>query len=72
MIKKYIEDYRIEYGKEVDFNNEKECLQPLLDIFHSKYFHKTSDRKKGRLNMELIKSMLQEIELDTKNSGLKN
>ncbi len=65
-IEKYIEDYKIEYGKEPDFDNEGEVLSPLLDIFHKKYFRVTSEGKRGRLNMEVIKSMLQEIKEESK------
>ena len=55
-IKSYIENFKKQYGREPNYDNEKECLVPILHLFEEKYYMKDENGKKI-LNYDYIYSL---------------
>ena len=52
----YIENFKERYGREPDYDNENECLVPILHLFEKKYY-KVDEKGKRVLNYDYIYSL---------------
>lgn len=52
----YISNFKLQNGREPHYDNEKECLVPILQLFEKKYYIKDKDGKK-KLNYDYIYSL---------------
>ena len=52
----YIENFKIQNVRETDYDNENECLIPILRSFEKKYYIKDENGRK-RINYDYIYSM---------------
>ena len=55
-INSYIEKFKKQYGREPNYDNENECLVPILHLFEEKYYKKDENGKKV-LNFDYINSL---------------
>lgn len=56
-IYKYIEDFKVKNGREPDYDNEKECISPILNDFKNKVYIKNKNGQILDLNYEYINSL---------------
>lgn len=61
-IHKYIEDFKMQNGREPDYDNEEECLSPILRNFRNKIYLKNEEGKVIGLNYAYINSLQLEQE----------
>ena len=55
-INSYIENFENQYGREPDYDNENECLVPILNLFEKKYYKKNENGERV-LNYDYIYSL---------------
>ena len=55
-INSYIENFVNQYGREPDYDNESECLVPILRLFERKYYTKNENGERV-LNYDYIYSL---------------
>ena len=58
-IVQYVEDFRKEHGREPDYDNEHECVVPLINQFQEKYYRQGNPNE---LNYEVLDSLIQPLQ----------
>ncbi len=67
-IQKYIEHFKKNYGREPNYDNESECLTPIIRNFEKKYYT-TDETGKKKLNYDYINSLTSKNKTQSQNSS---